>query len=86
MAIAKRPHPTPTLDTTPAQERAAEAFITGAEAQPSPARPTKVPILVRFDRDLLTRVDRAAKRRGLSRSGWIHYQISRALDAEEGSA
>jgi hypothetical protein len=83
MAIAKRPHHTPPLDTTPATERAAEAFITGAEAQRPPRRPAKVPILVRFDRDLLQRVDRAARHRGLSRSGWIHYQISRALDADE---
>jgi hypothetical protein len=44
----------------------------------------KIPILVRFDRELLARVDRAAKRRGISRSGWVHYQISRALEAEEG--
>lgn len=83
MAIAKRPHHTPPLDTTPAQERAAEAFITGADAQKPLPRTAKVPILVRFDRDLLRRVDQAAKRRGLSRSGWIHYQISRALDADE---
>lgn len=82
MAIAKKPHRHPSPDLTPAQERAAEAFITGAEAQTSPRRPAKVPILVRFDRDLLQRVDRAARRRGLSRSGWIHYQISQALDAE----
>jgi hypothetical protein len=83
MAIAKRPHRNPPLDTTPAQERVAEAFITGAEAQTPLARTTKVPILVRFDRDLLRRVDQAAKRRGISRSGWIHYQISRALEADE---
>jgi hypothetical protein len=82
MAIAKRPHRNPPPDITPAQERAAEAFITGADAEPLP-RATKIPILVRFDRDLLRRVDQAARRRGLSRSGWIHYQISLALDAEE---
>jgi hypothetical protein len=83
MAIAKRPHRNPPLDITPATERAAEAFITGAEAETPARRQTKVPILVRFDRDLLQRVDQAAKHRGLSRSGWIHYHISRALDVEE---
>jgi hypothetical protein len=83
MAIAKRPHRNLPTDPTPDQERAAEAFITGADAQTPPPRTAKVPILVRFDRDLLRRVDQAARHRGLSRSGWIHYQISRALDAEE---
>jgi hypothetical protein len=84
MAIAKRPHRHPSPETTPAQERAAEAFITGADVPTPPPRSGKVPVLVRFDRDLLRRVDQAAKRRGLSRSGWIHYQVSRALDADEG--
>jgi hypothetical protein len=56
-----------------------------AAEPPLPAKhPKKIPILVRFDRELLERVDRAAKRRGISRSGWVHYQISRALEAEEG--
>jgi hypothetical protein len=83
MAIAKRPHRDRSPELTPAQERAAEAFITGAEAQTPPPRTAKVPILVRFDRELLRHVDQAARRRGLSRSGWIRYQISRALDADD---
>jgi metal-responsive CopG/Arc/MetJ family transcriptional regulator len=39
--------------------------------------------MIRFDRTLLARVDRAAKRRGISRSAWIQYTVSRALDEEE---
>jgi hypothetical protein len=84
MAIAKRPdRQRSAIEMSPADERAAEAFITGAEEAPPPKPTTKVPILVRFDRALLERVDRAAKRRGISRSRWVHYQISRALEAEE---
>jgi predicted HicB family RNase H-like nuclease len=85
MAIAKRPDRNrSTIEVHPEDERAAEAFITGAEEAPPPKYTKKVPILVRFDRELLERVDRAAKRRGISRSGWVHYQISRALEEEEG--
>jgi hypothetical protein len=85
MAIAKRPdRHRSTIAAPPADEHAAEAFITGAEAPTPPKDTKKVPILVRFDRDLLARVDRAAKRRGISRSGWVHWQISRALEEEEG--
>jgi hypothetical protein len=85
MAIAKRPdRQRSAIEGHPGDERAADAFITGAE-ETTPPKPTKkVPILVRLDRELLERVDRAAKRRGISRSGWVHYQISRALEADEG--
>jgi hypothetical protein len=84
MAIAKRPdrHRSP-IAPPPQDDDAAASFITGAEAQTPPKDTHKIPILVRFDRELLTRVDQAAKRRGISRSGWIHYQISRALEGDE---
>ncbi len=39
--------------------------------------------MIRFDRALLARVDRAAKRRGISRSAWIQYVVSQVLDEEE---
>jgi predicted HicB family RNase H-like nuclease len=39
--------------------------------------------MVRFDAKLLARVDAAAERRGISRSAWIQYTLSRALDDEE---
>jgi hypothetical protein len=84
MAIAKRPdRHRSIIEPHPQDEHAAETFITGAEDTTPPKSTRKVPILVRFDRELLARVDRAAKRRGISRSGWVHYQISRALEAEE---
>lgn len=83
MAIAKRPDRHRAPSAPPQDEHAAAAFITGAEEAPPVKGAHKVPILVRFDRGLLQRVDRAAKRRGISRSGWIHYQISRALEADE---
>jgi hypothetical protein len=44
----------------------------------------KKPILIRFDFHLLERVDTAAKRRGISRSAWIQFTLSRALDHGEG--
>jgi hypothetical protein len=40
--------------------------------------------MVRFDADVLRRVDEAAKRRGVSRSAWIQFTVSRALDQGEG--
>lgn len=39
--------------------------------------------MVRFDVALLARVDRAAKRRGASRSAWVAFTRSSALDDEE---
>ena len=44
----------------------------------------KTPIMVRFDPALLKRVDVSARQRGISRSSWIQYVISKALDGGEG--
>jgi predicted HicB family RNase H-like nuclease len=54
------------------------------EAEPSaPATAArKTPIMLRFNGELLRRVDLAAKRRGISRSAWIAFKVSEALDAE----
>lgn len=61
---------------------AAEAFIAGAaEIQDSQrSKPTKVPAMIRFDPDLLRRVDAEAKRKGISRSAWIQYTLSSVLE------
>ena len=84
MAIAKKPSRS-TTHTQPADaEKAAEAFIAGAGGVPEPAESRKMPVMIRFDRDLLERVDAAAKRRGISRSAWVQYTVSRALDTGEG--
>jgi hypothetical protein len=92
MAIARKPNSKP---KPPMDEAAADAFIAGA-AKPRPLRsaeadeagqgaePRKSPVMLRFDRALLAKVDAAAKRRGISRSAWIQFTVSRALDAGEG--
>src|SRR5271165_5897770 len=36
--------------------------------------------MIRFDAALLARVDQAAKRRGVSRSAWVAFTLSKALD------
>jgi hypothetical protein len=79
MAIAKKPEQHHRdIDS----EKAAESFITGVE-QPSARRERKIPILVRFDPHILARVDQAAKRKGISRSAWIQFMVSRALEEED---
>src|SRR3546814_976587 len=94
MAIARKPNSKP---KSPMDEAAADAFIAGAakpKAEPiateadeagQGAEPRKSPVMLRFDRALLAKVDAAAKRRGISRSAWIQFTVSRALDAGEGS-
>ena len=67
--------------------RYAKNPIYGADAlhdEPSQEESKKVPIMMRFDRALLQRVDAAAKRRGISRSSWIQFTVRRALDQGEG--
>ena len=92
MAIARKPNSKP---KAPADDTAADAFIAGAakpaaapiaaaEAAGEGSEPRKSPVMLRFDRALLAKVDAAAKRRGISRSAWIQFTVSRALDAGEG--
>ena len=79
MAIAKKPNGhQPGI----AAEKAAEQFIAGAEHQ-STKRERKTPVLIRFDPDTLKRIDQAAKRKGISRSAWVHFMVSRSLEQEE---
>jgi predicted HicB family RNase H-like nuclease len=85
MAITKKPKSNQSAISAKDSERAAEAFISGAGKQAEPEESTKkVPFMVRFDADILKRVDEAAKRRGISRSAWVQYTVSRALDQGEG--
>lgn len=73
MAIAKKPKVGHT-DTQAAR------FIAGVD---KPAgKDKRVQTTLRFDPALLKHVDSAAKRRGISRSAWIQYTISKALDEE----
>jgi hypothetical protein len=80
MAITRKPSAKP---TTAVDERAAAAFIEGAGAKATKSARTS-PVMIRFDKALLARVDQAARRRGVSRSAWVQFTISRALDAGEG--
>jgi predicted HicB family RNase H-like nuclease len=68
----------------PQSEEKAHAFISAAGKQQDEKEAGKKPVMVRFDPDLLARVDEAAKRRGVSRAAWIQYTLSKALDAGEG--
>jgi hypothetical protein len=84
MAIARKPNSS-RIDT----EKVAEAFIQGGPKLPSTNEEAtqrgenrKTPIMLRFNSDLLRRVDAAAKRRGISRSAWIAFKVSEALDTE----
>lgn len=79
MAIAKKPARTATATSPTSDERAAEAFIAAAGAK---GKNRLNPTTLRFDPDLLRRIDAAAKRRGIKRTPWIMYAISRALDDE----
>ena len=88
MAIARKPD---SKSRAPADDGAADAFIAGAVKPVTLAieaviedGPRKAPVMLRFDRVLLAKVDSAAKRRGISRSAWIQFTVSRALDAGEG--
>jgi predicted HicB family RNase H-like nuclease len=85
MAIARRPNINRKMAPAGEQELAAEAFIHGAAKAKAPATEgtRKTPIMLRFDVALLRRVDAAAKRRGISRSAWIAFKVSEALDADE---
>jgi hypothetical protein len=86
MAIAKKPKGHQEAIASHQQEKAAEEFIQGANQHSTTEHQErrKVPIMMRFDRDVLQRVDQAAKRRGISRSAWIQFTVSRALDQGEG--
>ncbi len=89
MAIARRPKSNQVAISLSDQEQIASAFINGAgqvpdtETRTSNTDARKTPIMLRFNGDLLRRVDNAAKRRGISRSAWIAFKVSEALDADD---
>ncbi len=88
MAIAKHPRSRAAgLPSADDQERRIEAFIAGAgtTAAPEPQHDAKrTRVMMRFDPALLRRVDAAAKRRGVTRTAWLHMVASRALDQGDG--
>ena len=81
MAIAKNPK----RNTNTTADQQADAFISGAgQQQPTDDRdPNKKPIQVRIDPEILTRIDRAAKRLGISRSAFIVSSAAERLERME---
>jgi len=53
----------------------------GASKADAESRFIQTPI--RFPKELLDRIDWAAKKRGLNRSSWLRYAATRELDKEE---
>jgi hypothetical protein len=87
MAIAKKPKRDHSAAKGIMGNAAAEKFIAGADSSHEEAHQEddkKIQTTLRFDRALLQRVDAAAKHRGISRSSWIQFTLSRALDQGEG--
>lgn len=82
MAIVKKPKSNQNASVTKTDENAVQAFISGAGK--TKEQTSKKPVMIRFDPELLNRVDTAAKRRGISRSAWVQFTLSRALDQGEG--
>lgn len=88
MAIAKNPKRNQSANT----EQDAEAFISGAGQQPVAApvateveipSPNKKPIMIRIDPMMIERIDRAAKRLGISRSAFIVSSTAERLERME---
>jgi hypothetical protein len=82
MAIAKNPR-----RNCPANvETAAETFIAGAGLEPPAEKqrdPNKVPTMIRIDPNLLERIDKGAKRLGISRSAFIVSSAAEKLERME---
>jgi molybdopterin-guanine dinucleotide biosynthesis protein A len=89
MNIAKKPK-RPSTDIISTQDSKADAFIAGArhksglEPSVKTHRIERHPVLIRFDSRLLNKVEEAAQKRGISRSAWIQYVVSVALEKGEG--
>ena len=81
MAIAKNPK----RNQNKEPEKAAEAFISGAgQRQELEERDqNKKPTMIRIAPDLLERIDRGAKRLGLSRSAFIVSSAAEKLERME---
>jgi uncharacterized protein (DUF4415 family) len=84
MAIAKNPKRIQSENP----DKAAETFIAGAGQKPAGAPAderdqNKKPTMIRIDPDLLERIDRGAKRLGLSRSAFIVSSAAEKLERME---
>lgn len=71
-------------------EKVAQEFIDGGSTPHTPSKPSsepkaravKKPVALRFDTDLLARIDAAAAGRGISRNAWISWQCAEGLKDE----
>ena len=81
MAIAKNPK----RNQNAKIEQEAEAFISGAGQQPveENPEPNKKPVMIRIDPAMIERIDRAAKRLGISRSAFIVSSAAERLERME---
>ena len=81
MAIAKNPR----RNLPPNVDTAAESFIAGAgQAAPVNERDAnKKPTMIRIDPELLQRIDKGAKRLGISRSAFIVSSAAEKLERME---
>jgi hypothetical protein len=78
MAIVKNP----ISNTSAIKEKRAEAFISKAGKEPEQGN--KKPTMIRIPPDLLTRIDRGAKRLGISRSAFIVQSAAEKIERMEG--
>jgi predicted HicB family RNase H-like nuclease len=81
MAIARNPKRNQTAVT----EDQAQAFISGSKAavETPEEEQNKRPIMIRVDPKMLDRIDRAAKRLGISRSAFIVSSTAMRLENME---
>jgi hypothetical protein len=85
MAIAK----TPERPTSQTKDQQAEAFIKKAVTKPQPQpedqpTPNKKPTMIRVPPDLIKRIDRGAKRLGITRSAFIVQSAAEKLERMAG--
>jgi predicted HicB family RNase H-like nuclease len=81
MTIAKNPK----RNSVSTSEEQVKAFISGAGQAAVAVEPeqNKKPIMIRVDPDMINRIDRAAKRLGISRSAFIVSSTAVRLESME---
>lgn len=77
MAIPKKPTTPPAPEIV--KERKTQNFIAGAQKQ---KEKTPWATTLRFKPEFLSRIDKAAASRNITRSAWIKSTLSRVLDEE----
>lgn len=85
MAISKKPKSNQNDIQMIDKELAAQNFIDQSQSTSSIdlKRQNKIPIMLRLEPTLLSKINNLAKKRGISRSSWIHFILSETLEQEE---